>query len=341
MRIHILCTDGSPLGVTMKSLYGQDKRIGVGGAEYALLTMCEAWQKLGHEVVVHNDGHPGDSPFEHRKRKFFDPEESRDVLIIFRSPNKVAPASKGMKVWWSCDQYTQMNNGFKDFAPLMQKIVVISPFHQLYFKSRYGIENTIVTDLPVRLDDYNIPVEKVAKRCIWTSVPERGLSILARTWPRITERHPDASLVITSDYRLWGAEDPLNTKFRSQFMGKSNVIFRGAVKRGDLVREQLAAQYHLYSATYDELFCIAVAESQVAGVLPISNDKAALQTTNMGVILPGNAEDKAWQDQFVEEVDHLMRDRIVESDVLKARAHYRFDPVRIAKFWEKEVFGNG
>ena len=51
--IDLLCNDGSPLGVTMKTLYGDDpKQIGVGGAEAALLTMCEAWHDVGHYIII-------------------------------------------------------------------------------------------------------------------------------------------------------------------------------------------------------------------------------------------------------------------------------------------------
>jgi hypothetical protein len=42
MNIDILCKDGSPLGVTLNDLWGEGQRgIGVGGSEYALLTLCE------------------------------------------------------------------------------------------------------------------------------------------------------------------------------------------------------------------------------------------------------------------------------------------------------------
>ena len=40
--IHVLANDGSPLGVTEKSIFGEDGRVGVGGAELALLTMCRS-----------------------------------------------------------------------------------------------------------------------------------------------------------------------------------------------------------------------------------------------------------------------------------------------------------
>ena len=47
MKIDILANDGSPLGVTMNSVWGKDGRIGVGGSELAILTLCEGWTEMG------------------------------------------------------------------------------------------------------------------------------------------------------------------------------------------------------------------------------------------------------------------------------------------------------
>ena len=55
MKIAILANDGSPLGVTMKSVYGDDGRVGIGGGELALLTNCETLHNTGYEVVLFND----------------------------------------------------------------------------------------------------------------------------------------------------------------------------------------------------------------------------------------------------------------------------------------------
>ena len=137
MKIDVLCTDGSPLGVTSKTVWGDQWRIGVGGAELALLTMCEQWTKYGNEVVLYNNPMEGNaSPFEQRSVGLFDPKGDRDVLIVFRSPNPLALVSNGMKVWWSCDQYTI--GDFSRFAGGMNKIVCISNFHAKQIPPRVG-----------------------------------------------------------------------------------------------------------------------------------------------------------------------------------------------------------
>ena len=250
--------------------------------------MCEEWHKRGDEVVLYNNPMtPNGSPFEQRKINDFDPNESRDVLITFRAPNPRSISAKGLRVFWSCDQYT--TGDFKQFAPYMHKIVGISPFHQRYFQDIYQIKNMIVIDLPVRIQDIlDAPAqERVPNRLIFTSVPDRGLKNLWRYWPQIKKRCPDATLVITSDYRLWGAGE-LNGDHRISWMHMDGVAFLGAIPRRTLIQEELKADVQAYPCTYDELFCISNAEAQCAGIYPVTSDMGALATTNMGRIVPGN-----------------------------------------------------
>ena len=338
MRIHILCNDGSPLGVTSKTMWGDEFRIGLGGAEQALITMCEEWTKVGHEVVLFNDPHKyGDSPFEQRAIAAFNPGEDRDVLIVFRSTNPRVLVSKGLKVWWSTDQSSTGN--YKEFAPLVDKIVCISPYHQKYFAETYGITNTVYIDLPVRVDDYKDKnYEKIPYRIIFTSVPSRGLNNLCRMYPALKKRIPELSLVITSDYRLWGMHAGGNEKFRPMWVSYEGVDYVGAVLREQLIQEELSAEAMLYPCNYEELFCISVAEAQFAGAYPITSSIGALGTTNMGTpikIDPNNPHDDI---TFITALVDLFEDRTKLQTLQKEiaeKAYNRFRPEVILKQWDK------
>jgi len=337
MKIAILCNDGSPLGVTMRSLYGEDGRVGVGGAEYALLTMCEAWHNDGREVVLFND--PQDrygSPFEQRNKVEFDSREDWDELIVFRSPNSRCMSFPGHKTWWSCDQFTV--GKFDQFAPCVNSIVTISKFHSEFFKKEYGIYNTTTIDLPVRIDDYAQELEKIPGRVIFTSVPDRGLAVLHAAWPLIKRDAPISTLVITSDYRLWGVA-PLNEQWRLKFGFDDRIQYLGAVPRRRLVEEELKAEVFAYPGTYDELFCIACSEAQVAGAFPVTSNFGALPTTNMGIVLNGNPHRPDWVKTFVDTVVELLyREDKSERNYLVTKAIERFNPKRILKEWDDKVF---
>jgi glycosyltransferase involved in cell wall biosynthesis len=307
--IHVLANDGSPLGVTEQSICGQDNRNGVGGAELAILTLCRGWHEMGHDVTFYNDPTiVGGSVFKQEKVNKFDPQAGRDILIIFRSPNPASYNAKGKKIWLSCDQYTV--GDFSAFAEMVDYVVGISEFHSDYFKMKYGIHNMKVIDIPIRDWEYPENPTKVKNSCIFTSVPDRGLPTLMPIWDRIIEQVPDATLTITSDWSLWTGnnEEVAVSPYRIMWAGKKGVKYAGAVKRDELIKIQSGAEFHLYPGVYDELFCISVAESQVAGAVPITSRTGALRTTNrLGYIIEGSPTSPSFISQFVSTTVKLMQ----------------------------------
>lgn len=339
--LHVLANDGSPLNVTMKSIWGEDGRFGVGGAELALLTICEGFHNRGYDVTLYNNPDEGGaSPFKQKTLEEFNPEDNRDYLIVFRSPNERIAGAKGKIIWWSCDQRTVGN--FKAFSQRVEKIVVISPFHAKYFKDMYGIENTVVIDLPVRTQDYEHGVEKVSKRCIYTSIPDRGVMQLHAAWPLIHKEVPEASLILTSDWRLWDRyiDKSCVQSFQLAYARHPNVSYVGAVKRKELVEYQLSAELLLYPCIYDELYCISVAEAQVSGAIPITSQMGAIETTNeFGVQIKGSAYEPKFIEKFVESaVCHLKDPYLLDRQMeMRKKAIERFSLDRILDEWEERV----
>jgi glycosyltransferase involved in cell wall biosynthesis len=272
----------------------------------------------------------------------FTPNDKRDVLITFRSPNEKSVVSNGLKVWLSCDQYTR--GSYADFAPFMHKIVCISPFHKTYFEGTYGIKKATVIDLPIRVHDLDgIDEEKRPNRLIFTSVPDRGLVFMRDAWNRIKRDVPDVSLVITSDYRLWGLHEPRNEKYRQQWIGEDNVAFVGAIKRKKLLEEQLAADLFVFPNIYDELFCVSLAEAQVCGAYPVTSEVGAVRTTSLGTLIKGNPLDgrSGFMKHFCEAIVELLSDRNalkVKQESVRKRAIERFHPDNILRQWDKEIF---
>ena len=340
MKIDILCSDGSPLGVTSKTVWGDDWRLGVGGAELALITMCEEWTKAGHTVTLYNSPkEQGVSIFEQRNVLAFEPTDNRDILINFRSPNIKAAVAKGLKVWWSCDQHTV--GSFKDFAAYMDKIVCISEFHANYFESTYGIKNTTVIDLPVRIEDFkDRKIEKIKNRIIFTSVPDRGLHHLLPIWADIKKQVPDASLYITSDYRLWGVPEPRNNQHRAGWIGQEDVMFVGALPREQYINELLKSQLLVYPCEYEELFCISVSEAMIAEAYPITSWTGALSTTNMGLVIDDFPSKNFFENMRYNVVGQLNNpeDLKENQERVKKKALKRFHPDKILEEWNKKVF---
>jgi len=344
MIIHVLTVGGSPKDITSDYIYSR----GVGGAELALMSWAEIMQQRGHEVTIYNQT----QGYEHVKNGVnykldigFNPDHERDILISFRGPQEIAKRAKFKKhIGWSCDQFTA--GDYIDWYQTVNDLVVISPFHKLDHLQRYGpiAQKAKIIDLGVRTweyeDLYQIskigvaqPIKKIPYQFIYCSVPDRGLNQLANIWPSVKGKYPQATLIITSDYTLWGAKEPFNIPFKLRFAGMSGVSFVGNVNRNDLVRYQLESEIQLYPCIYDENFCIANAECQVAGAFTITTNQGALETTNFtGAKIPTSAFDS----QFMQFIDWFygLDERESVHAYIREKALERFNWNKIAEDWE-------
>jgi len=306
-----------------------------------MLTLCEEFTRIGHQVRLYNNPYEQNaSPFEQKTVWEFDPDEDRDILVVFRTPNRRALKAKGKRVWFSCDQSTM--GSYKEYAQYMDKVVCISPFHAQYFKDTYDIEDTVVIPIPIRINDFEgKDIEKVKNRIIFTSVPDRGLQHLWRMWPILLEEVRDLSLVITSDYRLWNAPEARNAQHRIKWMCHDNVSFLGALPRARMIEEVLKAQILLYPCSYYELQCLAVGEAMVAGCYPITSAFGALETTNFGTILRVDPSDPNNDKLFIDETLKLINDPTLlgayQRDVQKV-AKSIFSPEIILEEWRLRIF---
>jgi len=280
-NIKVLTVSGSPKNITPETLNGR----GVGGAELALITWSELLAKAGDNITVYNQNTGREYTdvnvrYTADDRPLFD---DQDILVTFRGPNDLAKTTAHRKhLGWSCDQFTV--GDYIDWYNTVDKMVLISEFHKQDHILRYGkelVENKAhVLDLGVRTWEYEEQVEKVPYQFIYCSVPDRGLQNMPDLWRQIKTILPEATLIITSDYTLWGAAEPMNMQYRLMFAGMPGVKFVGNVSRKELVRYQMESEVQLYPCNYDENFCIANAECQVAGCFCITSNQGALATTN-------------------------------------------------------------
>ena len=338
-KIDLLATHGSPLKVIPPDIYGH----GVGGSELAMMTLMQTFAERGHKVRVYNDPKIAGEydGVEYLYRSHYNPREERDILIVFRSPSPLLLSSvvKKMKVWWSTDQMTIGN--YAELAKKVDYCVTISSYHTKYHMAHYGIpaEKIHHLDLGVRVKDYDQKVEKVPIRMVFCSVPSRGLKILHAAWPLIRRQAPKATLVITSDYRLWGAGGGVS-RHRLDWVGVEGVTYLGKIPRRELIKYQMEAEVLPYPCIYEELFCLSVAECQVAGAMPITTPIGALKSTNQfGVKISGNPQTPRFVEEFSERVAALVT---TERQFLEARrasmivaAKTRFDWHVIAEKWER------
>lgn len=340
MKIAFMCYGGSPTGVIPDDIYGR----GVGGAEFGLLSLTETLAERGHEVFVYNNprkvGKQNGVSF-YRTSSFF-PHHANgyglDVFILFRTPWMGLSALGCPKIFFSTDQQTAGHFG-SDIFPYVDHTVCISPYHREYFYRRYRHDPSRMTaiDLGVRLQDYAQDVQKVPGKCIYCSMPERGLEILHKAWPLIRQEVPHASLVITADRRLWGVDYPGDEHYRIMWEDQ-DVEYLGKIPRMELVRHQLESDVMAFPCAYEEMFCISSAECQVAGAIPVTSTMGALPTTvTVGEKIPFHPHSPEFLEAFVGYVVRLLLSEGSSLHALQNKARgtrERFDWNNIAEQWE-------
>jgi hypothetical protein len=137
-------------------------------------------------------------------------------------------------------------------------------------------------------------------------------------------------------------ESPRNEQYIGQFLGMEDVTLLGAIPRRELIQYQLSSDIQIYPCLYDELFCYATAECQVAGALPVTSQRGALVTTNMGVQVAGtDLLSPGWLGTFADAViETMLSDKLAESQLeVSLRARDRFKLKKIEKEWDKVLDG--
>jgi len=97
----------------------------------------------------------------------------------------------------------------------------------------YNFPDAISIDLPVRTWEYRDPIPKILIDVVFSDLSDRGVMQLHAVWPRIQAEVPDASLVITSDWRLWAdwqSEESIRG-YKLSYAMQPNVTYLGAVRR--------------------------------------------------------------------------------------------------------------
>lgn len=285
---------------------------GLGGAESSLVLLAHQFAKEGWEVEVYNitTEEKEDNGVWYRHKQSYKPHIYTDVFVLFREPYRfLEHVNAAQKLFWSCDQYT-IGNWRQEIFPFVDSVIAISAYHKKYIDMRWGpVGKPIqVIDLGVNYQDYAEHLEKKPHKLIYCSVPRRGLHYLGGLFTKIQEQVPDAELVITSDYRLWGLDNPDNGEYMRDFANRPGVRFLGKVSRRELVKEQMEASVMAYPCNYEECFCISALECVASGAIPVTTDIGAMKTTvgNAGVVLTDMPGEPQYDERFVEEVTSLL-----------------------------------
>ena len=112
---------------------------------------------------------------------------------------------------------------------------------------------------------------------IHTSIPYKGLKLLEEIIPRIQKRHPDTKFKIFSSMSLYG-DDQLDKYVDTYQKLKTypNVEYSRAVPQEQLVSHYQESAFFIHPNTWEETFCVSMAEAMRCGAYPIITSIGAI-----------------------------------------------------------------
>ena len=239
-----------------------------GGTEKAAAFLAEAMRQLGHAVELVTTWAEVDL----LDRAWPEVVVTQHAELFPRFDRAIA------KVWW-CHQFTDRPfvwEAAKHVRRHATAVVTLSEFQQRDFAERLGLESVVI-GLGVWRDEVS-RAPKVPGRMIYTSVPQRGLEAVPVIFDAIRAAYPEATLTVCSSLAPWGLaeQDRGFDALFDRLRRLEGVTLTAALAQAALYAELAAAVVFFYPATYQETFCVAMAEAMAHGCVPVVPDIGAL-----------------------------------------------------------------
>jgi len=177
---------------------------------------------------------------------------------------------------------------------------------------------------------------------VYTSTPQRGLSILVPVFKKLAEKHPDIHLDVFSSFKIYGWEEadknyePLYEEIRNH----PQMTYHG-FKPHDEVREYLnKCHIFAYPCIWMETACRALIESMSAGLICVHPNFGALSDTSAGlnVMYQGDYNDNnhhaaifaGYLNSTINMVRDGNHDNIVQFNKVFADSRYNINRVKVS-----------
>jgi glycosyltransferase involved in cell wall biosynthesis len=327
---------------------------GLGGTESTLVLLTKALAKLGHDVEVYNccfkdgiyDGVRWQSIWKFNQEKRFDAIISLRLLETF----KEYKFNSSIKAVWIHDESLE-GSGQMDTNGDVNMWISVSQTQKDFIEKKESIksENWFVTRNAFDEEIYTDVLRKTKKarnQAIYCSAPDRGLDYLLDMWPAIKERVPDAKLVVTGSFALWGMSDEENSRIFKEIYNKvsklKDVTIFQRLSKNELAKLQAESEIMLYPTDFNEMFCISALECFSTGTPIISSKRAALiervKNGENGFLINSTYESQDYRREFIDKACFFFGNQNIKNAFAKNALDSSIDMNfgNLAKEWESE-----
>lgn len=311
---------------------------GLGGSETAVIKLSEGFSRTGKQVTVFSriNGEGYYNGVRYRDQSRYVSGIRSDLFIAWRAPELIDdPVNASYKVLWMHD--TEAGDRLTpDRASKFDRIVVLTEWHKNHMLQVYPFlkpSQLVVIPNGVDLSRFNgtDPIRD-PKRVVYSSSPDRGLdTVLEHIWPQVVERVPEAELHIYygwNTYDLFIPSFPWMGDYKNKIMSlisrSKNVIQHGRISQERLALEMRRSGVWLYPTEFTETYCITAVEAQLAGLIPITNELAALkETVKSGIIVTDEVPEERRMQRYIDATVDALREDFVRWPNLGTRDQIR------------------
>ena len=222
-----------------------------------------------------------------------DPELLSQV-IISRSMDVLESAPTNTpRIFWAHEVPATTESDPKEFNHLMNKrwqafdrMVCVSNWQMLEYTRAFHFgwadwsKTRVMQNAIVPIEPHDKPKDKI--RLIYTSSPQRGLSLLYTAFNALAKKYPELELEVFSSFKLYKNPSENDNSFAELFQKLEEhpqIVYHGAATNME-VREALKRSHiFAYPCVWGETSCLSLIEAMSAGLLCVHPNNAALFET--------------------------------------------------------------
>ena len=303
------------------------------------------------ENEVSKNANGGTEIAKRKLAQIIDPKLLENVQIICSRPRELQEDK--IRIMWFHDlPYDPEVAVFKDknFRDKFHKFIFISNWQFQQYINVLGFEYSnkcLVLESgiePISVDWVLKDKDKI--NVVYTSTPQRGLSILVPVFTKLCETYSNIHLDVYSSFKIYGWDDadknfePLYDQIRDH----SQMTYHGYTPHEDVLSALVNYHIHAYPCIWSETSCRAVIEAMSAGNMCIHPNFSALPDTSSGLnfMYPGDSDIVKHASIFYSELkngivkwtDH--RDEVISYlKYVKNYADNRFNIDKVKYLWEE------